>query len=371
MAAKILRGACSLANTHPVAYNSLWTDTVLPLLIFPALAALAFNFIHVHLFESGLADKLAAQCPSSAASLLEEDLSYRLAYTGLQGLDKALCGFVAFFHTLMTPGAPLTFLTYFLGTAAPIIVIPAVESCRNNRSFSTAYPIIIGILCQTVTVGVTMPIYWLLFIASGAAKPKHTDSGSFIVPQAHAEAIAFGTIVGVVVPSAGLLFLADPHVTAIWQMFPVYLSIAQLAHRAIRPVSRHPYSGYNTIQVLYIGIFIISSSIHLSILWPRRGDVEALRTLFLPSIAVLDPATAIELQTFDFLKWDFVFTFLSTTLATLWFASTLKQLLALIVWNVIAAPIVGPGATIIGSALWREYYLQQMSTKAALKPKEE
>jgi hypothetical protein len=59
----------------------------------------------------------------------------------------------------------------------------------------------------------------------------------------------------------------------------------------------------------------------------------------------------------DFLQWDGVFGFGSTLLATLWFAKNTSQFFGILLWNVIASVVVGPGAAIAAVALFREAQL--------------
>lgn len=339
---------------------NLWglADVILPFTMFPALSALAFHYILGHMNQTGLDVKLADRCNP----LFEGHATpYLIQYTGIKGLDgHGLCPLVSFFHAAIAAPNALSFLTYFAGIGAPLSIIPAVEGWRNGRSLFVAFPVIFGIFCQILTVGVTMPIYWLLFIVTGGV--SYTQGAKVtknpIVSQAHAEAIVFGVVVGAVIPSVAMLILEDPHVTAIWQPYPVYVTIAQYAHLAFRPASKHSKSGYPTIRALYIGAFIVSSSVHFSTIWPIVDDLSTLKTIFLPSVTSPDPLTDIGHKVLHFLKWDFFFGFASSILATLWFAESLAQFLALSVWITIGTPLVGPGAVVMGAFLWRESRLQ-------------
>lgn len=331
--------------------------SLLALVVFPTLSALAFNFIFGHLFASGLADKLAAQCPPTITSLTETP--YRLDYTTIPTLDTQLCPLVAFFHITMAKPLPLSFLAYFIGVGFPFVVLPAVEACRDGRSLLIAYPAIWGLLTQTMTIGATMPIYWLAFILSrgrGLSKGAGSPNTKGAITQAHAEAIVFGVLIGAIVPTISMLILNDPTVTAIWQPYPVYVSLAHALHLFFRPPSQHPQSGYPTIRALYLGCFVIASSVHISTIWPIKNDLAAIKSMFFPSTIALN-VSDVSLQTLDFLKWDFVFGSVSTALATLWFAQDLMQLFKMVVWYTVAIPLVGFGAAIMGVALWREQFL--------------
>lgn len=343
---------------------------ILPCLIFPVLSAVAFKTIFAHSIKgSGLGAKLKAECPAfpgyGAAT------PYRITYTGLDPLDSKLCILVAMFHAAMEP-LSFPFLTYFLGTAAPLTSIPAVEASRISRHFTIAFPIIIGAFCQTITVGVTMPIYWLCFILTSNL-PGHEKT---MISQASAESILFSIFIGSIVPSAAMFILKDPTVTAIWQFFPLWASIAGWIHLKLRPIASAPESGYVTIQMMHAAMFVIASSTHAAATWPslQTKDINALKALFLPSISMLDPATtSAELAAKDLLQWDATFAFGSTILASLWFAGSIKDLLAILAWYTVAIPVVGPGAAITGVLFWRESKLnaQMESLKVVDKDKKE
>ncbi|KAF9456121.1 hypothetical protein BDZ94DRAFT_1230104 [Collybia nuda] len=336
----------------------IFKDVVLPLTIFPVLSALAFHYILRHMNQTGLDAKLTDGCNP----LFDGHVTpYLIQYTGIKGLDgHGLCPLVTFFHAAIATPDALSFLTYFVGVAAPLAIIPAVEGWREGRSLFIAFPVLFGILCQTLTVGVTMPIYWMLFIITGGASSTRATEATKnpVVSQGHAEAIIFGVVVGAVIPSVAMLVLEDPHVTAIWQPYPVYVTIAQYAHLAIRPASKHSKSGYPTIRALYIGAFIICSSVHFSSIWPIVGDRNKLMTVFLPSLTSPDPSTDVGHKVLHFLKWDMFFGFASFTLATLWFAGGAAHLLLLSIWIMFGTPLIGPGAVVMGAFLWRESCLQ-------------
>ena len=226
--------------------------------------------------------ELRKHCQASSGN------SYLLQYTGWQAVDKALCPLVAFFHNLMDSPRSLSFLSYALGTGAPLVLLPLVEAYRGDRNLLVAYPVIWSLLTQVATVGVIIPLYCLVFVLSGGTKrSRNFNLRSF--SQAEAEAIVFGLFIGAVIPSIAMIILNDAHITAVWQLYPVVVSIGQLGHLFFRPVSRHGQSGYRTMQVLYLGAFIISSSMHISVVWPIITNVAELKLLLLPSLSPLHP----------------------------------------------------------------------------------
>lgn len=337
----------------------------MPIALFSSLAYLAAHFTFGHLDQSGFSQSLEAACHPRFSG----PQPYRLDYTGLHQVDALLCTLVTFFHAALDEPDALTALKYFVVTIAPFIAIPTIESCRVGRGMSISLPVILGLLSQVFTVGFTFSIYWLVFIISGGAKIGPADAK---ITQAHAEAAVFGLLVGAAIPSLGMLVFLDPIVTAIWQPYPAYVSIAQVFHLFIRPASKHSETGYKTIRFLYLGIFIISSSVHIATIWPLFMDLDTLHRVYLPSFTIPDRAATAGTHVLHFLKWDVTFCFGSSILATLWYTNTMKEILSLLAWNVIAIPLFGPGAAFAGVALRRESSLhnQVAGPKVSIKIKE-
>ncbi|KAF8191411.1 hypothetical protein K438DRAFT_1970412 [Mycena galopus ATCC 62051] len=325
-------------------------NTYVPLIVFPVLSAFAVKLILGNFLASGLEGDLKLQCPTTLTSL--ESTPYLLEYTGLSSVDATLCTLVAFFHLAFTP-AVFPLLTYFLGTSIPLLALPALEAVRSGRPAILALPVVLGLAGQLFTVGATLPLYWLVFILSGAAHAQPAPAASTAVSSAHAQAVSFGILVGAGVPSACLLLLVDPQVTALWQLFPLWQFIAQTGHLVVRPAkSGVAANGFGWVQALYVAAFIAGSSLHIGTL----ASVPSVRDVFLPSFEAR-AGVAPELKILDFLQWDSFFGFTSTLLATVWFARTTSQALTIALWNVLGSVVVGPGAAIAAVALWRESHL--------------
>lgn len=256
----------------------------------------------------------------------------------------------------MASSTHFSFLTYFLGNGVPFVIMPIVEAYRTGQNRLLAYPLIWGLGSQLFSLAITSTVYCFVFLLLGGVE-RGRKSNIRLITQADAEAIVFGIIAGAVIPTVAMLVLQDPYVTAIWQLYPVHVSIAHFLHLQIRPASQYSQSGHRTIQALFIGCFIISSSIHISIVWPMINDYDTLREFFIPSIPMLDPSTDLSLQVFDFLQWDFAFSFVSVVVTSLWFASNLKQFMAIIAWYIGAIPTIGFGAAVIGVAIWHDNVL--------------
>ncbi|KAJ4488393.1 hypothetical protein J3R30DRAFT_930285 [Lentinula aciculospora] len=324
-------------------------SNLVALLIFTSLTVLAFHFILGHGDASGFFDQLSAQC----SNISSDEAPYRLPYTGIQFIDKTLCAVVVFFHASFGPDvAP--FLTYFLVSVAPIMGHAYFESSRPSRPFLMAYPVIFFQVMQLLSFGATFSVYWMLFVLSGSSSLRSLGPQT-MVTKAHAQAIIFGIFIGLIILSGCMIILQDPYITAIWQVFPIVASVATILHLIIRPASLYPESGYKIIRGFYISSFILISSMHITLLTSR--GMEEMKVLMLPSINVLPTSTSIELHSLNLLQWDATFGLLSSLLGTLWFGRNVKEIFALLAWNLLASPLVGPGAAFSASALWREVWL--------------
>ncbi|KAJ7063512.1 hypothetical protein C8F01DRAFT_984957 [Mycena amicta] len=300
--------------------------SALAVIIFPLLSALALKQTAGNAVASGLLSHIEKQCPPT---------------------DSPLCAVVAFFHLAFTPEVrPL--LHYFLSTALPLLAIPSLEAARPGRRALLALPIIYGLCMQLFTAGVVLPLYWLVFILTGAHKRRPPSA----ISSRYAQAILFGLFVGVAVPSACLITLQKEKVTAFWQLFPLWQFLAQKAHLLFRPPGAHQ-SGFTWVQTLYVAAFIVASFTHINAIFVGKNDLNA---VFVPSIAPRVGASP-TLHVLDLLQWDIAFAFGSTLLGTVWFARTRRDVGYIVLWNILASIVVGPGAAVAAVALWRESQL--------------
>lgn len=322
------------------------TDLILPFLIFSSLLLSAIKLTFIRLFASGI--DLESSCKPTP--------NFIPTYTGFIGLDEALCPLVDFFSEILRSPECSSYLRYAFGIGIPLLLLPTFEAYRPRQSRILRYPAVWFLLSQIITIGGAISIYWFAFIMVGSAQ-KYRKSSSKLYTQAEAEALVFGLFVGAVIPSVAMLMWDDNQITALWQFYPIYIAIAESIHLFFRPSSRYPQSGFVTLRVLFFAAFILSSSIHISVIWPRINDWDQLKNLLLPSLTPLSSDIAIAFHYLDFLKWDINIGYTSTTLATLWFAENRKQLFAIVLWYAFAVPILGFGAAVTGVVLWRNDFL--------------
>jgi len=279
-------------------------------------------------------------------------------YIGLGPIDDFLCVLVTFFQSSFDPTIFLLTADFAASGVTPL-ALTFVEAARSGRSTVLAFPTILGLFYQTRGAGIAFPCFWLALILFGHT---HLDRVAARIDQARAEAALFAILAGYALPTALMLTLQDPIVTAAWQFFPIWMWVAQAAYLfMIRPSSRYNTSGYWTVQATFICTFIASATSHIAVI-RATNDLGLLRDLYVPPVVASNPAiTSVQLATHVFLQWDAVFTMGSSLLGTLWFASNPKQVVLIALWNAIATVVVGPGAAVSGVLLWREWALNGTS----------
>jgi hypothetical protein len=336
---------------------------VLPILVFVPMSFTAFKLLFGHFEKAGLF-QLQDHCPTP----FEGKQPYQRPYLGgyVPAIEELLCVLVSFFHPVFKPEAAnhTPFVRDFLASLSACVVIPILEASRSNRPWLLAFPVFIGVIYQLFTIAVTLSAYWAVFLAI----TRDHATGSQIV-QADAEAVLFGLVMGFFIPSFAMAYIATPQPIALWQAFPVLVSLFGGLHHLFRPRSLHGSSGYRTVQATYILTFIVSAVVHLRTLADYNFDPQTIITALIPSLAIPDAKKGHTSLTsiIHLLQWDAAFAFGSTFVASLWFVGSVMQGILLISWIVISTVVLGPGAAISGIFLWREARLNQ--SRQSLKTK--
>ena len=339
-------------------------NTILPVLLFPTISALATTYIFRHIHESGLGSALEGLC--SAQTDLSEN-PYRLPYTAIDALDKVLCNLVTFFQFAIQPDEdeplPRLFTSYGLGNLLPLFAVIAIEMQRYRLSARTAGKWIgnpflssfslLGVIYQNVTIAITFPIYFTMAILFGS-----TPGRKNMLTKQHVEAIMFGVLMGYLIPAIGMLVLNDPHVTAIWQFFPIIVSMFKHMHLAVkRPREEDVGKAHGAVRMLYLITGIVASSMNVALVWPKLAslDFDSLKLLFVPARLYGYTWATTAGQTMELLQWDVLFVYIATILWTFWLvAGGWRRGAWVAAWYAVAVPLVGPGAAVAGVAMWRE-----------------
>ncbi|KIJ30330.1 hypothetical protein M422DRAFT_268196 [Sphaerobolus stellatus SS14] len=160
-------------------------NAILPALIFLPTSAILFKYLFVDLLQTGVFTT-KDDCPEIFAGKSQYQLHYLGGY--LPKVEHIACILVSFFHPLLRPGAEgvSPFIRDFAVALAPCAVVPFFEAYRNNSKFFPGFAMIMGLIYQSFTVGVTFPIYWFILFALG---PKRAQG--FEIKRGAAESVLF------------------------------------------------------------------------------------------------------------------------------------------------------------------------------------
>jgi hypothetical protein len=318
------------------------SDNVLPLLVFPFISALGIKYLFILSFPPKLQSLILSKCsPGSSAAV---------QYTGINELDKALCGISVFFNETLEDADARAYTIELLTNMSPISALILLEAGRG-QSRSTWLPSVcatlVGFAYQYLSGTVILPFCWLYLIIT------KRSLGIGTLSHAYAEATLFAFFVGFLIPATAVFVMQDPEVTVLWQQFPVWMFLGQRLHLIVRPDDGKT-SGRRTAQILYVLTFVMSALPHLNIVWPVHDDPIALWKQFSPQQYHPDEPITLLKGAYTFLKWDGLFIAGSALLATMWFAQSFFELMVLLLWNVSATLTVGPGAALSVVYIWRE-----------------
>jgi len=298
------------------------------------------------------------QCPYSISGVenASKVFPYRLSYTGIDFLDYFSCGMVATFQGQLGDRNATEFLNYLFSCFLPTTLIFAIEALRPGVSKAISMPNLFLFVAQSGTAGVLFPIYWAFYIAGGNVENRRNVSLA-AVHLDEVVAASFAFVFGSVAPVLGMLQLKSAYAILVWQFFPLYIALLQFAYSKAAPPSKTYKSGFPLIRFLYIVSFILSSSAHITAVWPKITGISWPSAFDLPSSNPSSISTSTVFLLHNFLKWDVVFFVGSFALASLWFARNFKELLGFVLWYVLATPIFGPASAVTGVFIYDEAIL--------------
>lgn len=223
-----------------------------------------------------------------------------------------LCVLVNFFEAAGQVEFASPFLIEFGGLLAAMVMVIYIESYRASNSIFIRYsPLITGILFQIVGAGIIIPLWCGLFCilissnstSSNTMNQKEAKQINTILPS---------ILIGFYVPSILLstsYLTRDQHqiVSAIWQCFPLWVSILQIAFSYVAPKSDSPYTSrrqtlYNFLPFL---IFFHYYSLYKIYQLSIKNQTNLISTLtsiyFIPISQSTYPGTAHLFLLFDYL----------------------------------------------------------------------
>lgn len=322
-------------------------DTILPLLLFPTISALAGILILPNVAE--VEPFFRTQCPPGS--------KHYIPLTRNPAVDETLCVLISVFHTgLETKEVMSPFVSYFLATVVPpVMLFISIESSRKGRRFVVSYTSLIsGVFAQVVSFAVSMPIFWLYFILSARFVKGR-------VTQIHAEASVLGMLIGWVIPSIFLVTHVDPVITVAWNFAPITSFISQLLPMLLRaPATK---SGFRTVQVAYVVCFLVAASVHIKMAMDEFSTLSSMQTFFVPTLREKEIPRAM----LNVFQWDFALGVGACMLGSLWFARNAAEVATIALWYPVASVFVGPGAAFTAVALCRESFLEDALAKGKVK----
>ncbi|KAF6815178.1 hypothetical protein CSOJ01_03630 [Colletotrichum sojae] len=297
----------------------------------------AFLLLNLYLAKVSINDLGAANGLNDALDVYLQAEPTR--FTSIKPVDAILTLLVAFFKPIADGNdVPLTlFSVVFAGQIVPLYLLVLVEGMRvaNRGRLIITYPSVWGMACQLVTMGVTLPCYFLTWIwtspipAAAAAHTPEALAAAVSVDQVQGAAATGAWALGYVLPSLAL-GLPSPRLVsestqanllAFWQAFPVWTSLAHLVaarlvsapDAAVPEAARREtkIAGLNrmygcalaTSAALYLGVlgFIYAKAGSLTGLAPSELCGEVFRPTWPWDTA---PVASLEKGALALLQWD-------------------------------------------------------------------
>ncbi|EJU05873.1 hypothetical protein DACRYDRAFT_104362 [Dacryopinax primogenitus] len=284
--------------------------------------------------------------------------------------NDALCQLTTFFSLIIhspwpeispgtAPGGGGRELTWELVvTIIPVLGVLFLEAERPSASVWIRYPVFWGLLYQNIAGATIFPIcYMLLFVTSPPRLP---------IPSHRGEAVFVGIIIGYGIPTLGMLFFQDDRWALLWQFFPLTVPVARDVWATIRPAAKGPdpeLGDFWARMAQGLGV-VLGTVVHVLALLeaaPLDGGYNRMWTAyartFLPVLPLpnplQDPQGHLWHSLANFLKWNWIFIWLSTWVAALIAvvqtrtARARKEFQELGTWALMAAAFVlmGPAAS--------------------------
>jgi len=322
-------------------------------LAFSPLTGSALYLCWIRLLNSGALNQLVTECSGA---------NYR---TGSRILDRFICANVKFYRAALAPTNP-PFFSGDVSSIAACAIIPLIESIRSSPPKGVQYPMVTGLAAQTFGRGAIYPLFWSTFISSGAARRQPSESSGSYIHQYDAEGALLASVLGFIIPGAGMSITKSAHWTLLWFIYPITLSVVQTTYSFLRRTltAYHPTHeisqrrAYHLLQANYFLQFLYATTLHLKVLGPRLFHIDQLKDLMrltfkIPSIET----TPLSKIAYQVIQWDGVVLFASSLIATLGIARSKAEALKIAAFDLLATAACGTGGAMAGIWAWREHRL--------------
>ncbi|KAG4430888.1 hypothetical protein IFR05_013633 [Cadophora sp. M221] len=287
----------------------------------------------------------------------------------VQGIDDKLKGITVAFapSTLGIDAVSWYQGLVFMTDYGLIYTIWLFESTRKaNEGTLARYPLLFFMPAQIVTIGIMGPLYYYLSYISTPAF-KFLIPGSRTTNTAYTRGIFFTMALFFYIPLLGSFL--HPSLTArhafnwSWQLFPLFVSLAQILITALPSSSSPRTPGDNNADLRIIRLTVLPFAFLSAGIWIYTlvNSPYSLSTLFIPTAPVTNTFMPVMRR---FLQVDQVSSFGASLLWLTYLFGDLKSesivgqsWLVLFFVKAVLMVVVGPGATFALEWLWREEVL--------------
>ncbi|OLN87890.1 hypothetical protein CCHL11_00164 [Colletotrichum chlorophyti] len=326
-----------------------------------------------------------------ANGILKQDLPQDLIhFTSLKPLDTLLTVLVRFFQPI-AEGNDLSlslFSVFMAGQLFAVYILTVVEGLRaGNRGKLISYTTFWGMLWQLMTIGMTTPFYYLVYLYTSPIPDAQSDAlaAAIAVDPLDASAVNTAVTLGAVIPTV-LLGLPSPRLIAphtqeillaIWQAFPLWSAVAQVVVTKFHSVTntvpkttrQKAGSEIARLRGIYAYGLTLAASTYFGVLcfvfWDAKWGPEAALTMLGNVFRPMSPwglarAASAEKGSLALLQWD---AYCSSLAVWAWiaylaykrggFARLIVDLVKLVAWT----PVVGPGGAAVAVVWGRDVEL--------------
>lgn len=277
---------------------------------------------------------------------------------GVRGVDQVLCQFNETYQAFLSGKVRDTTMVFFW-TLPVMAFATLLESTRSDRSKVASYPVILGILYQTITGGLAISVFWGLFLWN--VRPGSRTLARAPVTRVDAEAALVAVIVGYYIPTVWMTVTKDPLAVVVWQPFPIYMSLVQHLVRRVRDPGPGRQSELG-LQIVRIGFAITSTIATVSYIYAVLPHLsETIVTDFiewLPSLTIPDPkTTTISSAALHLIQYDVAMSLGSAIVAAILLLPSAKDQTFISEAAPMVLAVAGPGIIIGGLWVFREELL--------------
>ncbi|GKT48214.1 epoxide hydrolase aurD [Colletotrichum spaethianum] len=291
-------------------------------------------FISLFYFAKVAINDLAAT--NGLFDVIQEHLREEpIKFTSFKPLDGLLTMLVRFFQPIVAGKDPTLslFCIFMIGQLMAIHVIIQAEGLRaGNRGKLISYTTFWGLAWQVFTIGVTLPVYFLVHIYTSPipdALGPDAFAAAISIDPVQARALLGSLTIGAALPTL-LAALPSPSVItphtqeaflAIWQAFPLWSGIAQfilsqaigalgVVPKAQTPTARNRARDLrkiytSTLPVVALTSYGVLAYVFWTSEWAPQPAIEFLKEMFVPPSPFSTAKMAsVERGTLAFLQWD-------------------------------------------------------------------